>query len=131
VSDAEGGAERRAPKRRARRGERAESPPEASPPPSTADDAPPNDAGPPFAARYPRAPELDPLLASFDMGDYATVRRDAARLARDTDDEAVRAAARDLAARLDPDPLAKVLVGAAAALLVALAAHYFAHAHAP
>lgn len=85
---------------------------------------------PAFAAHFPRDPELDALVAAFEAGDYARVRREAPALAKRTDRDDVRAAARELAKRLDPDPLAVTLLGLAAALLVFLAGWYWLHDHA-
>jgi len=92
----------------------------------------PEDEGvPAFARAFPREPALDALVAAFEAGDYARVRREAPALARRTEDDAVRAAARELRRRLDPDPLAVYLLVAAAALLTFLAGWYWAHPHTP
>lgn len=88
-----------------------------------------DEAVPAFARAFPREPALDALVAAFEAGDYARVRREAPALARQTDDDAVRAAARELRRRLDPDPLALYLLGAAALLLLFLAGWYWAHPH--
>ena len=98
----------------------------AAPPPPEDDDGIPA-----FARAFPSEPALDALVAAFEAGDYARVRREAPALARQTDDEAVRAAARELRRRLDPDPLAVYLLGAAALLLLFLAGWYWAHPHTP
>jgi hypothetical protein len=84
-----------------------------------------------FARAFPREPALDALVAAFDAGDYARVRREAPALAKKTDRDDVRAAARELARRLDPDPLAVYLLGGAAVLLAFLAAWYWSHPHVP
>jgi hypothetical protein len=84
-----------------------------------------------FARAFPRDPALDALVAAFDAGDYARVRREAPALAKETDRDDVRAAARELARRLDPDPLAVYLLGGAAVLLAFLAAWYWSHPHVP
>jgi hypothetical protein len=86
---------------------------------------------PAFAAHFPADPELDRLVALFEAGDYGAVRAGTAALVRSTDRDDVRKAARELAARLEPDPVAKLLLGIAALLLAALAAFYWTHAHAP
>jgi hypothetical protein len=84
-----------------------------------------------FARAFPRDPALDALVSAFDAGDYARVRREAPALAKATDRDDVRAAARELARRLDPDPLAVYLLGGAAVLLAFLAAWYWSHPHVP
>jgi hypothetical protein len=99
---------------------------EGAPPPEEEDDGLPA-----FARAFPREPALDALVLAFEAGDYARVRREAPALARSTDDDAVRAAARELRRRLDPDPLAVYLLAAAALLLTFLAGWYWAHPHTP
>lgn len=84
---------------------------------------------PAFARSFPRDPDLDALVAAFEAGDYARVRREAPKLAKSTDRDDVRAAARELRRRLDPDPLAVFLLGIAAVLLVVLFGYYGLHAH--
>ncbi|APR83581.1 Hypothetical protein A7982_08930 [Minicystis rosea] len=97
-----------------------------------ADAAPdPADDRPAFARSFPDDPALAALVAAFEAGDYARVRREAPALAKRTDRDDVRAAARELRRRLDPDPLASYLLGIAALLLVFLAGWYWMHAHAP
>ena len=59
------------------------------------------------------------------------MRREAPDLARRTQDDAVRRAARELRRRLDPDPVAVYMLMAAAALLVFLAGWYWLHPHIP
>lgn len=94
-----------------------------------AEDAPTQtqDARPPFAERYPRSPELDALVLAFEAGDYARVRRGAPELAASSDDEAVRAAARDLRARIEPSPAMGWIIVLTAVLLVALSWWWIAH----
>lgn len=75
---------------------------------------------PRFARGYPQDPALDRLVLAFSRGNHAIVRREAPELQRRTTDPAVAAAARDLRRRLEPDPLAYVLLGTTALLLVAL-----------
>jgi hypothetical protein len=94
-------------------------------------DAPPDEHVPAFARGWPRDEALDALVAAFDAGDYARVRREAPVLARKTDDDAVRRAARELARRLDPDPVAVYMLMAAVVLLVFLAGWYWLHPHTP
>ncbi len=123
-------------KRRRRRPE-AEPPSEAlaaeATPTDDADDEPagsePDERLPAFARAWPRDATLDALVAAFEAGDYARVRREAPDLARQTEDDAVRRAARELRRRLDPDPVAVYMLMAAAALLVFLASWYGLHPH--
>jgi hypothetical protein len=61
---------------------------------------------PAFAASYPEDPELERLVAAFARGNH----------------RAVATAARDLRARLEPDRIAYVLLGATLLLLVTLTA---------
>jgi len=82
---------------------------------------------PSFAARFPRDEALDALLAAFDRGDYATVRKDGEKLAKSAEDKAVKRAAEELLHRIEPDPLAKFMLLAAALLLVFFAVWYFSH----
>lgn len=112
--DAQADAEPRRPpkKRRKRRDEK------AAPPPGN--DAP---AG-------PRDPEIERLEQAFERGDYALVRAEAGRLAKEAEHDDVRRAARALLRRIDPDPLAVVLLVAAMALLAFLALWYWSHGHA-
>lgn len=91
--------------------------------------APIEHAVPAFARGFPRDPALDALVAAFEAGDFARVRREAPELAKQTDRDEVRAAARELMRRLDPDPLAVYLLGIAAVLLAFLAGWYWLHPH--
>jgi hypothetical protein len=91
----------------------------------------PREGVPPFARSFPRDPVLDALVDAFERGDYARVRREAPKLASEADRDDVRDAARELARRIDPDPLAVYLLAGAAALLAFLAAWYWAHVHTP
>lgn len=98
----------------------------SSPPPEPARDE--SSWGfPRFAKEFPRHPELDALVAAFANGDYRTVREGAPKLAKSTDDEAVKRAAEELAARIEPDPGAKILFGVTAALLLFLTIWWVAH----
>jgi hypothetical protein len=85
---------------------------------------------PAFAKGFPRDPALDRLVALFEQGNYAQVRKDAATLLKSTEDAAVRRAVKDVLERLRPDPLALYLLVAAAALLAVLAGWYWTHPHA-
>lgn len=75
---------------------------------------------PAFAASFPKDPELDRLVQYFAIGNHRAVRDGAEALAKKTDDPAVAAAARELRARLEPDPLWRVLLGATLVLLLVL-----------
>jgi hypothetical protein len=95
------------------------------------DEAPPRREGiPAFALGFPSDPTLDALVASFEDGDYARVRREAPALVKATDSAEVRKAARELLKRLDPDPVAVYLLAGAALLLTFLAFWYWTHPHA-
>ena len=84
---------------------------------------------PAFAKDYPQHPELDRVLDLFERGNYARAREDARSLAKSTDDDAVRAAAREILKRLDPEPAAMYLVAISALLLAILAGWYWTHPH--
>jgi hypothetical protein len=86
---------------------------------------------PSFAQAFPRVPPLDALVAAFARGDYAHVRAEAPKLAASAEDEAVRAAARTLVERTQPDPVAVRLLVLTAALLVALTAYWIIHGKPP
>jgi hypothetical protein len=75
---------------------------------------------PVFLLDYPEDPELERLVAAFEAGNYALVRRDAPALAEKTTDPAIKAAALELRERIEPDPLAKYLLFVSALLLVLL-----------
>ena len=77
-------------------------------------------ARPAFLASFPEDPDLAPVVAAFERGDYAAVREQAARLAKHAESKRVRRAAKELLDRIEPDPLAKLLLLAAAALLLFL-----------
>jgi hypothetical protein len=91
----------------------------------------PREGVPSFAQRFPQDEALDALLAAFDRGDYARVREDGARLAKTTEDPAVRRAAEELLRRIEPDPLAKYMLFAACLLLAFFTVWYFSHRLAP
>jgi len=75
---------------------------------------------PAFILDFPVDEALEPLIAAFEAGNYAYVRREAPKVAERAKDPAVRAAALELRRRIDPDPLAIYLVAASALLLVFL-----------
>lgn len=99
------------------------------------DDAPSEEASarregvPAFALGFPEDPALDALVAAFEQGDYARVRREAPALVKQTDRAEVRKAARELLKRLEPDPIAVYLLAGAAILLAFLAFWYWTHPH--
>jgi hypothetical protein len=80
-----------------------------------------------FAKGFPDDPELARLLGAFEAGDYRTVRDDAPKLARRTEDPRVREAALDLRRRIDPDPIQIYLLGVTLALLAFLTAWFYFH----
>ncbi len=86
---------------------------------------------PAFARDFPDDAGLRALVRAFADGDYARVRREAPKLAEASGDPAVKRAALVLVERLRPDPLALLLLGVTAALLVLLTAFWVAHRHAP
>jgi hypothetical protein len=75
---------------------------------------------PAFLLAFPEDPELEKVMRAFELGNYAFVRKAAPELAEKTTDAKVRAAAEELARRIEPDPLVKVLLGLALGLLVLL-----------
>jgi hypothetical protein len=77
---------------------------------------------PKFLLDYPEDPALDRLIAAFESGNYAYVRREAEAVAKAATDHAVRDAALELRRRIEPDPLAKYLLAIAVLLLVYLVA---------
>lgn len=85
---------------------------------------------PPFLESFPDSPELIPVVNAFLRGDYATVRRQAPRVAESTEDEAVREAALELGNRIRPDPLVRYVLAATGVLLLLLIVWtYGGHAH--
>jgi hypothetical protein len=109
---------------------------EASPKPaepSAAPDSPPEPARGPKRARFretlPDDAALRELAEAFEAGNYARVRAEAPKLAKSSEREDVRAAAADLARRIEPDPLVKYLFVLAVLLLLAIAAFAYGHGH--
>ena len=101
------------------------------PEPAKAAPAPPSDANaasaelnaegrerPRFLLEFPHDPALQQLVRAFEAGNYRAVREGAAELAESSADPIVRAAARELARRIDPDPLLKYLLFVALGLFV-------------
>ena len=93
---------------------------------------PPEENGverPRFLLKFPDQPELNRLVRAFELGNYAEVRR-AAPLLLKGGNPAVRKAAHELLARIDPDPLMKYLLLLAVALFVLIVLYtYGNHAH--
>jgi hypothetical protein len=86
---------------------------------------------PSFAAEFPASPELDALVDAFARGDYAHVRAEAPNLEKTSPDDAVRAAAKTLVERTQPDPLAVRLLLLTGVLLVVLAGWWIVHGQPP
>ena len=85
---------------------------------------------PAFVLDFPSHPELDKLVRAFELGNYAYVREHAPDLAEQAEDERVRRAASDLARRIEPDPLVKILLGMSILLFVFLVFYaYRVHGH--
>jgi hypothetical protein len=106
------------PRRKRKRKKRApEAAPEPAAPALTADGR----ERPIFVLGFPHDPELDRLVRAFELGNYAYVRKHAPKLVAQGGSEEIRAAARELARRIEPDPLIKILLALSIALLVALA----------
>jgi hypothetical protein len=82
-----------------------------------------------FARSFPKDATLDSLVESFAKGDYARVRREAPELAKTAERAEVKDAALELRRRIDPDPLALILMFLAVALLLVLASYYWTHKH--
>jgi len=98
-------------------------PAEPEPAPTPAKRAKLNAAGeerPAFLLEFPHEPELELLIAAFEAGNFAKVRRDAPQLAARSEDDAVRRAALELRRRTDPDPLLVGLLALCIALFVFL-----------
>ena len=102
--------------------EPAPTPPEPAPPElARSAEVPLNADGrerPRFLLEFPADPELQELVRAFEAGNYHEVRERAPRLMESTEDPVVRAAARELRRRIDPDPLMKYLLWVALALFV-------------
>ena len=73
---------------------------------------------PGFLLEFPSDPALERLVQAFELGNYDAVRTGAPKLVAATEDPAVRAAARELRRRIDPDPLMKYLLWVAVTLFV-------------
>jgi hypothetical protein len=96
-------------------------PPPVAPAAAEEEDRPLNAEGrerPRFLLKFPDDPELQRLARAFEAGNYQAVRAGAGKLAEATEDPIVRAAARELRRRIDPDPLLKYLLSVAVLLFV-------------
>ncbi len=83
-----------------------------------------------FLGWFPEDPELDQLVRAFEVGNYALIRERGPELAERAESAKVRAATRELLARIEPDPLMKYLLAAAVALLLFLVLYaYRTHGH--
>ena len=86
---------------------------------------------PSFAVDFPASPELDALVDAFVRGDYAHVRAEAPKLEAASKDRPVRDAARMLADRTRPDPLAVRLLVLTGLLLLVLTGWWVVHGKSP
>ena len=77
---------------------------------------------PAFLLRFPQDPELEPVLAAFEAGNYAHVREAAQKLSEQGQTPEVRRAADELLRRVEPDPLVKLFLAVAVALLLVVVA---------
>jgi hypothetical protein len=75
---------------------------------------------PRFVLGFPNDPDLMELSAAYERGDFAFVRKHAAALIDKSPDPVVRAAAKELRRRIDPDPQVVWLLCLALGLLVFL-----------
>jgi hypothetical protein len=82
---------------------------------------------PSFARNFPRTPELDALVAAFVAGDYARVREDAPKLISSSDNVEVKNAATLLRERIEPDPLANMMLLATLLLLAFMTGWWILH----
>jgi len=85
---------------------------------------------PGFVLDFPSDPALDKLVRAFELGNYAYVRAHAPELAESAADTRVRDAAVELARRIEPDPLVKILL-AMSVVLLALVSIWTYRAHGP
>lgn len=73
---------------------------------------------PRFLLGFPQDPALEPLIEAFEAGNYARVREQAPELAKNASEAEVRRAAEELLARIEPDPLVKLLLAVAIGLFL-------------
>lgn len=93
----------------------------------TKDDPNATERRPAFTRDFPRDAALDALVRAFEDGNFARVREEAPALARSTNDPAIKQAAETLRARIEPDPIARLMLVLTAVLLVALSAWWIVH----
>jgi hypothetical protein len=86
---------------------------------------------PAFAQGFPDDAALNELVEAFVRGDYARVRAEAPKLAESSESDAVKKAARELRARIEPDPLAMGMMIVTGVILLALSLYWIANAHEP
>ncbi len=83
---------------------------------------------PAFLLRFPEDTALEPVIAAFEAGNYAEVREAAQKLSEDGQTPEVRRAAEELLRRIEPDPLMKLFLSVAIALLLVVVAYgYLGH----
>jgi hypothetical protein len=104
-------------RRKKRKKPATEAPAEPSEPALTADGR----ERPVFLLAFPKDAELDRLVRAFEAGNYAFVREHAPKLAEQSSSARVREAARELARRIEPDPLVKLLLALSVALFLVIA----------
>jgi len=101
----------------------------APPTPPASGDAPALNAEgrerPRFLLEFPNDPALQQLVRAFEAGNYRAVREGSRKLAASTEDPIVRAAARELGRRIEPDPLMKYLLFVALGLFVFVVWHTY------
>jgi hypothetical protein len=68
-------------------------------------------------------------VSAFESGNYALVRTEGEKLAASTESDRVREAALELVSRTDAEPLARILIAIAGALLFFLTAFWLSHGH--
>ena len=94
--------------------------------PAAAGPAPVRAERPAFARAYPETPAVDALLALFERGDYASLRRGAGTLMETGEPDERRAAAL-LLKRTEADPFAKLVLLLTLALLAWVTYHWETH----
>jgi hypothetical protein len=68
---------------------------------------------PRFLLSFPSDPALNRLVQAFEAGDFAYVRKEAPRVALESENPEVRNAALELRRRIDPDRTVMILLGIA------------------
>lgn len=120
-------AESPARKKRKKKKRRAESVEAEAPRPRGPAYAPDGSERPAFVLDFPEDAELAKLTTAFESGNYAYVREHGPDVAERAEDPAVRRAATELLARIEPDPLIRLLLGVSVLLLLFLT--YYAYAN--